>query len=173
MTKIIQSGLFHGFHLLLIASPALLEVSRHIVEPSKGTADYFSVMTPIPDGISGRRHLYIPHTSRSHYPRPCTAAVQHVKYSHCTTLSPFSTTWRMLAGVLSVRLFLFDRAGGSFLVCYLWILAQFLGPEDGLDDRLVCCSCVTQFCGPLFEPCITAQSLVVKTFPERLKDALE
>lgn len=104
MTKIIQSGLFHGFHLLLIALPALLEVSCHIVEPSKGTADYFSIMTPIPDGISGRRHLYILHASWSHYPRPCTAAVQDVKYCYCTTLSPFSTTWHMLDGVLSVPL---------------------------------------------------------------------
>lgn len=52
MTKIIQSGLFRGFHLLLIASPALLEVSRHIAELAKGAADYISIMTPIPDGIT-------------------------------------------------------------------------------------------------------------------------
>lgn len=51
MTKIIQSGPFHGFHLLLIAC-LRVEVTPHVAELGKGTADYISIMAPIPGGIT-------------------------------------------------------------------------------------------------------------------------
>lgn len=52
-TKIIQSGLLREFYFAVNCLTRALEVSRRIAEPAKGAADFISIMTPIPRGITG------------------------------------------------------------------------------------------------------------------------
>lgn len=128
MTKIIQSGLSHGFHLLLIALPALRGHSPHC-RSGQGRCRLH-----LHNGPNSRRdyqYLHILHASKSHYPRSSTRALQHVKCCYCTTLESFSTTCHVVFGV-SACVYVCcvvpnpDRAA---IRLYLYLFVAVFGPQ--------------------------------------------
>lgn len=87
--KIIQSGLFREFYSLLIASPPLLRSDAALQSRQKGAADFISIMTPIPRGITGDGTFCTP-------PKPLPS-VEHSSSVACQTAPrSFSTVSRML-----------------------------------------------------------------------------
>lgn len=134
MTKIIQSGPFHGFHLLLIALPALRGHPPHC-RAGQGRCGLHLHNGPNSRRDYQQRHLYILYTAKAitlgRAPEPCSMsnAVIAQRSSH---LAPLAVCYLVLqhASVFAVSCQTLTELQYISILSISPLYCKFLGPKE-------------------------------------------